>query len=160
MLRPVDLASGDPYRAEPAALPVEHTVEPRSLASVLAALRDAGVPFRARRRGFDMFGSTRTRVMPVRVHDPAEVTPTTMTCGSEAPELLLALALVLVPLFGPVLAHIPFAGRILVDGTRDRRALGAEAAHRIEHVSRRAAVRAPVTVPILLELAERMRLQR
>ena len=124
---------------------------------MFAALGDAGLAFHPYRRGFDITGRTRSRVMPVRVRDVLRVTPTDLACGNDAPELLLDLALAIVPLFGPVVADVRFAGPILVDGARDRVALGHEAADRIQRVVRRLATRVPVSVPILLDLAQRMR---
>lgn len=159
-LRPVAPPLVDPYRDEPPSRPVERTVEPRTLVQVIAAVSDAGLAFRGRRRGFDVIGSTRSRRMPVRVHDPERISPRDLGCGNEAPELLLDLALALVPLFGPVLAEVPFAGSLLVDGTRDRGSLGEDAAQRIQRVGRRVAARAPISFPILVDLARRMRQQR
>jgi hypothetical protein len=95
--------------------------------------------------------------MTVRVPDIDRILPGDLTCGSDAPELLLDLALAVVPLFGPLLADVRFAGTILVDGTRDRRALGEEAAQRIQGIFRRLARRAPISFPILVDLARRMR---
>ncbi len=138
---------------------MERTAEPRTLAEVLAVLRAGGLELRPRRGGFDLMGSV-SRVMPVRVRQPARVLPEEMTCGTEAPELLLDLALALVPLFGPMVADVRYAGAILVDGTRDRVALGADAADRIQRMGRRVATRAPIVYPILVDLAHRMRHSR
>lgn len=155
-LRPVVAPLGDPYREDLGARLMERTAEPCALADVLAALAAAGVVFRPRRRGFDLVAS-RTRVMTVRVADAARIVPGDLACGSDAPELLLDLALAVVPLFGPLLADVRFAGTIFVDGTRDRRALGEEAAQRIQAIFRRLARRAPISFPILVDLARRMR---
>jgi hypothetical protein len=156
-LRPVVVPSGDPYREDPATRPMERTAEPRTLDEVLAALRDADLAFRPRRRGFDLEGAARERVMPVRVREIARIVPEDMSCGTEAPELLLDLALAMVPLFGPLVADVRFAGAIIVDGKRDRVALGEDAAERIQRMGRRVATRAPIVYPILIDLARRMR---
>ena len=155
-LRAIVAPLGDPYREDLGAQLQERTAEPCAMSEVLAALEQAHVVFRARRRGFDLVAS-RTRVMTVRVVDPARIMPGDLACGSEAPELLLDLALAVVPLFGPLLADVRFAGTIFVDGTRDRRALGEEAAQRIQAIFRRLARRAPISFPILVDLARRMR---
>lgn len=159
-LRPVELASVDPYRAQAAARPIDRVVTPCTLAQLLASLTDAGLAIHPRRHGFDVLGPTPTRVLPVRVRDPARVTPQDLRCGTRAPELLLDLALALLPRFGPVLVELPFAGAMLVDGSRDRDALGEDAAQRIQRVGRRVATRAPVSSSILLDLARRMRQPR
>lgn len=159
-LQAVATAAGEPYREDPHAPPMERTVDPCTLPEVLAALRDAGLSFRPHRRGFELCGSMRARVMAVRVRDPRRVTPEEMSCSGDAPELLLDLALALVPLFGPMLADVRFAGTILVDGTRDRGELGEEAAQRIQQMGRRVAMRAPATFSILLDLQLRLRQQR
>lgn len=156
-LRTVATGDGEPYRSDPTATPTERTPEPRPLDDVYAALRAAGLGVRSLRRGFELIGPTRERVMQVRVRDPRRVTPEGLACGAEAPELLLDLALALVPVFGPVMADVRFAGPILVDGTRDRRVLGEEAARRIQQVGARVAVLAPASFPLLRELALRMR---
>ncbi len=155
-LRAVVAPLGDPYREDFSTQLLERTAEPCALPDLLAALEAAQIAFRPRRRGFDLVAS-RTRVMTVRVGDPARIMPSDMACGSEAPELLLDLALAVVPLFGPLLADVRFAGTIFVDGTRDRRALGEEAAQRIQAIFRRLARRAPISFPILVDLARRMR---
>jgi len=155
-LRAVVVPAGDPYREDVGARPMERSVEPRTLPEVLAALAAARLVVRPRRHGFDVVAS-RSRVMTVRVPDIARIVPGDMTCGSEAPELLLDLALAVVPLFGPLIADVRFAGTIFVDGTRDRRALGEEAAVRIQGIFRRLARRAPISFPILVDLARRMR---
>ena len=159
-LRPVEPRIVDPYRAEPPALPLERVVEPCTLGQVLTALGDAELAVHRCRRGFDVLDATGARMMPVRVPDPQRISPDRMACGTDAPELLLDLALAVVPLFGPMLAEIPFAGSLLVDGTRDRAALGEEAAQRIQQVGRRIATRAPISFPILIDLARRMRQPR
>lgn len=156
-LRTVATANGEPYRSDPLAPPTERTAEPRPIDDVYGALRDAGLAVRALRRGFEVIDPAHERGMQVRVRDPRRVTPDGLGCGAEAPELLLDLALALVPLFGPVIADVRFAGPILVDGTRDRQALGEEAARRIQRVGERVAVRAPASFPLLHELALRMR---
>jgi hypothetical protein len=155
-LRAIVAPMGDPYREDPAAAPMERTADPCTLPELLAALTHAQLAFRPRRRGFDLGGS-RTRVMTVRVPSVDRVVPDDLACGSDAPELLLDLALAVVPLFGPLLADVRFAGTILVDGTRDRRALGEEAAQRLQGIFRRLARRAPISFPILVDLARRMR---
>lgn len=160
LLRTVELPAGDPYREEPRARPVERPVEPRTLTEVLVALADAHLEVHPCRRGFDVTGAARTRMMPVRVRDTTRVSPRDMACGTDAPELLLDLAIAMVPLFGPVLADLPFAGELLVDGTRDRAALGEDAAARIQRVGRRVAARAPISFPLLVDLARRMRQSR
>lgn len=159
VLRPVVTPTGDPYREDLGALPMEHTVEPCTLTELCAALSASGLAFRPRRRGFDLRGPGRSRVMPVRVPDPEHVVPTELSCGTEAPELLLDLALALVPLFGPLVADVRFAGAIVVDGKRDRRALGEEAARRLQDIGMRLARRAPISFPILVDLARRLRQQ-
>jgi hypothetical protein len=158
-LRAVVDSSGDPYREDPATRFGERTAEPVALAEILAALDGAGVPYHRRRRGFDLTGPGH-RVMPVRVRDIEQVVPTELRCGTNAPELLIDLALALVPLFGPLVADVRFAGTIFVDGRRDRALLGEEAAQRIQRFGRRVAVRAPIAFPILLDLARRMRQTR
>jgi hypothetical protein len=155
-LRAVVAPVGDPYREDLGATLQERTADPCTLPEVLAALSAAQLVVRARRRGFDLVAS-RKRVMTVRVPDVTRIVPGDMTCGSDAPELLLDLALAVVPLFGPLLADVRFAGTILVDGTRDRRSLGEEAAQRIQAIFRRLARRAPISFPILVDLARRMR---
>ncbi|MBA3454813.1 MAG: hypothetical protein H0T42_17125 [Deltaproteobacteria bacterium] len=155
-LRAVVAPLGDPYREDLGAKHMERTAEPCSLADIFAALQAARLAFRPRRHGFDLVAS-RTRVMKVRVPDTARIMPGDLACGSEAPELLLDLALAVVPLFGPLIADVRFAGTIFVDGTRDRRALGEEAAQRIQAIFRRLARRAPISFPILVDLARRMR---
>jgi hypothetical protein len=158
-LRAVVDSSGDPYREDPATRFGERTAEPVALAEILAALDGARVPYHPRRRGFDLIGPG-GRVMPVRVRDIEQVVPTELRCGTNAPELLIDLALALVPLFGPLVADVRFAGTIFVDGRRDRALLGEEAAQRIQRFGRRVAVRAPIAFPILLDLARRMRQTR
>ena len=155
-LRAVVAPHGDPYRADIGASLQERTAEPTTLPKILAALEAARITFRRRRHGFDLVAS-RTRVMTVRLLDPERILPGDLVCGSDAPELLLDLALAVVPLFGPLLADVRFAGMIFVDGTRDRRALGEEAAQRIQAIFRRLARRAPISFPILVDLARRMR---
>jgi len=155
-LRAVVAPVGDPYREDVGAKPSERSVDPCTLPELLAALDAAQLVVRPRRRGFDLVSSHK-RVMTVRVPDPARIVPGEMICGSDAPELLLDLALAVVPLFGPLLADVRFAGTIFVDGTRDRRALGEEAALRIQGIFRRLARRAPISFPILVDLARRMR---
>jgi len=159
VLRPIVVPVGDPYRDDPSAPPRERTAEPRAFPDVLAALREADLGFRQRRRGFDLLGPAPRR-MRVRIAALDQIVPEEMSCSSEAPELVLDLALALVPVFGPMVAEVRFAGAIVVDGIRDRRTLGEEAAERIQRVSRRVARRAPISVPILLDLARRMRQQR
>ncbi len=155
-LRAVVAPLGDPYREDLGAQLQERTAEPCTLSDLRAALEAARLAFRPRRRGFDLVAS-RTRVMTVRVVDPERIMPGDIECGSDAPELLLDLALAVVPLFGPLLADVRFAGTMFVDGTRDRRALGEEAAQRIQAIFRRLARRAPISFPILVDLARRMR---
>lgn len=155
-LRAVVAPSGDPYREDFATQLMERTAEPCTLSELLAALASAQLVVRTRRRGFDLV-ATRTRVMKVRVPDIDRIFPDDLVCGPDAPELLLDLALAVVPLFGPVLADVRFAGTIFVDGTRDRRSLGEEAAQRIQKIFRRLARRAPISFPILVDLARRMR---
>jgi hypothetical protein len=157
VLRPVVTPSGDPYREDLGARPMERTVDPCTLDELRAALLAAGVSFRPRRRGFDVVGRGRSRVMPVRIRDPERIIPTELGCGTDAPELLLDLALALVPLFGPLLADVRFAGTMFVDGKRDRRALGEEAALRLQSIGLRLARRAPISFPILVDLARRLR---
>jgi len=155
-LRAVVAPLGDPYREDVGATPMERTTEPCTLPELLAALDAAQLTVRPRRRGFDLVAS-RTRVMTVRVPDVAKIQPSDLVCGPDAPELLLDLALAVVPLYGPLLAEVRFAGTMFVDGTRDRRSLGAEAAQRIQGIFRRLARRAPISFPILVDLARRMR---
>jgi len=155
-LRAVVAPLGDPYREDLGAKLEDRTAEPCALAAIVAALEAARLVVRPRRRGFDLVAS-RTRVMTVRVPDPARIVPEDMECSSEAPELLLDLALAVEPLFGPLIADVRYAGTIFVDGTRDRRALGEEAAQRIQAIFRRLALRAPISFPILVDLARRMR---
>ena len=57
----------------------------------------------------------------------------------------------------PLLVEVRFAGTMFVDGARDRRSLGEEAAQRIQGIFRRLARRAPISFPILVDLARRMR---
>lgn len=160
-LRTVVAPTGDPYREDPRLRLVEREVEPCDLDQLLAALDTASLAWRRRRCGFDVLGGARSRVMSVRVRDTDQIVPTGMTCASnDAPELLIDLALALVPLFGPMLVDVPFAGTMFVDGTRDRRALGEEAAQRIQQIGRRVAARAPISFPILVDLARRMRQPR
>lgn len=159
-LRAVVAPLGDPYREDPAAPVRERSAEPSSLAKLFRALEAAGLVFRPRWRGFEIVGATRSRVMRVRLRDPARIVPTDMACSGEAPELLIDLALALVPLFGPLVAEVRFAGTIFIDGSRDRAALGEEAAQRIHRVGLRLATRAPISFPILLDLARRMRQPR
>ena len=156
-LRPVVVPSGDPYRADPLIGPQERSVEPRPLRDILAALTAAGLRFRPRRRGFDLADAEASRVMTVRVPVPDRIIPEQIVCGAEAPELLLDLSLALVPLFGPLLAEVRFAGAIIVDGKRDRLALGEDAAERIRRRLHRVATRAPIVYPVLVDLAQRMR---
>lgn len=155
-LRAVVAPVGDPYREDVGARLMERTADPCTLDEVFAALSAAHLVYRPRRRGFDLVASRR-RVMTVRVPDVRRIVPGDMTCGSDAPELLLDLALALVPLYGPLLADVRFAGTTFVDGTRDRRALGEEAAQRIQAIFWRLARRAPISFPILVDLARRMR---
>ena len=95
--------------------------------------------------------------MPVRVRDVDQITPGEMRCGTQAPELLLDLALALVPVFGPLLADVRYAGSILVDGRRDRRELGEDAARAIHQFGLRIAPHVPLVFPLLVDLARRMR---
>ncbi len=155
-LRAIGTPNGDPYREQTPRPDLERTSEPVSLPLVLSALERAGVRYRQVRRGFDLLGP-RGRMLPVRVPDPDHVVPAELRCGSDAPELVLDLALALVSLFGPLLADVKFAGSIVVDGRRDRRELGDQAAMEIQRVGQRLAMHAPIAVPILLELARRMR---
>ena len=157
-LRSIVVPDGDPYRDHPAGPPRERTSDPHTLDEVLGGLRDAGLDARARRRGFDLTAGS--RVMPVRVRDTARVVPEHMACGTDAPELLLDLALALVPLFGPLLADVRYAGAIIVDGKRDRAVLGEDAADRVQQFGRRVARRSPISFPILLDLARRLRQHR
>lgn len=156
-LRAVCTPAGDPYRDRPGMGVPERDAAPRTLDEVFVALRDAELAFRPRRRGFELLGTPAAREMPVRVADPTRVVPGAMACAQDAPELLIDLGLALVPLFGPLLVDIPFAGTLFVDGSRDRRSLGTEAAERIQSVSRRVATRAPISAPLLIDLARRMR---
>jgi len=155
-LRAVVAPLGDPYREVDGAPLMERTTEPCTLTELLAALGASQLTVRPRRRGFDLV-ATRTRVMTVRVPDVARIDPSDLVCGHDAPELLLDLALAVVPLYGPLLAEVRFAGTMFVDGTRDRRSLGEEAAQRIQGIFRRLARRAPISFPILVDLARRMR---
>ncbi len=155
-LRAVVAPLVDPYREDVEARPMERTTDPCALPELLAALGAARLAFRPRRRGFDLVAS-RTRVMTVRVPDTTRIQPTDLVCGPDAPELLLDLALALVPLYGPLLVEVRFAGTMFVDGARDRRSLGEEAAQRIQGIFRRLARRAPISFPILVDLARRMR---
>jgi hypothetical protein len=159
-LRAVVAPLGDPYREDPSAPVMERSAEPSSIAKVFRALDEAGLAFRPRWRGFEIVGAARSRVMRVRLRDPARIVPSNMACSGQAPELLIDLALALVPLFGPLVADIRFAGTIFVDGSRDRAVLGEEAAQRIHRVGLRLATRAPISFPILLDLARRMRQPR
>lgn len=159
-LRPVELPRTDPYRMDPSARPIAREVEPRTLGDVIAAVRAAGLGCHARRRGFDLQGAPRSRVMPVRVHEITRIAPQDLACGGGAPELLLDLALAVLPLYGPLIVELPFAGELTVDGHQDRAALGEEAAERIQRVGRRVAARAPISFPILIDLARRMRQPR
>ncbi|MDQ3370113.1 MAG: hypothetical protein M3680_32245, partial [Myxococcota bacterium] len=127
------------------------------LGEVHAALDAAGLAVRRRRRGFDLLGPTRSRILRVRVPDPARIVPAELRCSTTAPELLIDLALALVPLFGPLLAEVRFAGTLFIDGSRDRAALGDEAAAHVQRMMRRLATRAPISFPILVDLARRMR---
>jgi len=156
-LRAACAPGGDPYRDRPGTRALERDAAPHTLAEVFEAMRDAGLSFRPRRRGFEVLGTPPAREMPVRVRDTERVVPGEMACSHDAPELLIDLGLALVPLFGPMLVDIPFAGTLFVDGSRDRRILGAEAAERIQSVSRRVATRAPISAPLLVDLARRMR---
>jgi hypothetical protein len=158
LLRAVVVPGGSPYRQQPAKLDLERerTADPASLAQLLAALDDAGVRYQRRRHGFDLLGRN-GRAMPVRVRDVEWITPGELRCGGQAPELVLDLALALVPLFGPLLAEVPFAGSILVDGHRDRGELREEAARVIQQFGRRIAPHAPMSYPLLLDLVHRMR---
>jgi hypothetical protein len=160
VLRPVVTPTGDPYRENLGAAPMERSVEPCTLAQLYGALAGAKLTFRERWHGFDLLGRSRSRVMKVRVQDPERVIPSEMICGADAPELVLDLALAIVPLFGPVLADVRFAGTLFIDGRRDRGALGEEAAQRLQSIGRRVATRAPISFPILVDLARRMRQQR
>jgi hypothetical protein len=155
-MRAVAVPTGDPYRETPSTPPADRMAVPCTLDQVLAALRDARLPSVPRRHGFDLLGKG-TRAMPVRVRDVRRIVPADMSCGTKAPELLIDLALALVPLFGPLLVDIPFAGPLLVDGSRDRVALGEHAAERVQRVGQRVATRAPLAFPLLLDLARRMR---
>ncbi|MBA3397176.1 MAG: hypothetical protein H0T89_31395 [Deltaproteobacteria bacterium] len=150
---------GDPYRVAPEREVEDRASEPRSLGEVLAALHAAGLRVRPRRRGFVITGRG-SRALPVRVRDASRIVPEELVCGSEAPELLLDLALALVPLFGPLLVDVRFAGAIIVDGLRDRASLGEEAAQRIQQFGRRLATRSPFSFAVLIDLAQRMRQQR
>lgn len=155
VLRAIVVPPRDPYRDHPAGAPGERVATPQPLERVQQLLREGGLDVRARRRGFDLAAGA--RVMPVRVRDPRAVTPEQLRCGTDAPELLLDLALALVPVFGPLLAEVRYAGAIVVDGQRDRAALGEDAAERVQRFGRRVALRSPISFPILLELAQRMR---
>lgn len=157
MLRPIVVPNGDPYRELPITRPEERTAEPRTLVEVVAALRDAGLVVRTWRRGFELVGTDRSRVMTVSVRQPARIVPQDLAGSTEAPELLLDLGLAMVPLFGPLLAEVRFAGAIIIDGKRDREALGEDAAERVRRLGRRVATRAPIVYPILVDLADRMR---
>lgn len=154
---------GDPYRVAPGYVDnreaEDRASEPRSLGEVLAALHAAGLGVRPRRRGFVIAGRG-SRTLPVRVRDGSRIIPEDLACGSEAPELLLDLALALVPLFGPLLVDVRFAGAIIVDGLRDRATLGEEAAQRIQQFGRRLATRSPFSFAVLIDLAQRMRQPR
>lgn len=157
-LRAVVTPGGPPYRQDAATteLEPERTTEPATLAQVLAALEAAGLRYHRRRAGFDILGPGR-RAMPVRVRDADRITPADMRCGTQAPELLLDLALALVPVFGPLRADVRYAGSILVDGRRDRRELGEDAARAIQQFGLRLAPHVPMVFPLLVDLARRMR---
>lgn len=155
-MRAVATSSGGPYRTGTTTLDEERTPDAAPLSKVRAAIDHAGLRWRPRWRGFDLLGRDR-RVMPVRVRDSARITPAEMRCGTEAPELLLDLALALLPVFGPVLVDVRCAGSLLVDGRRDRRELGEAAALAMQEFGRRIARHAPITLPILLDRARRMR---
>nr|MBA3787896.1 hypothetical protein [Actinomycetota bacterium] len=105
----------------------------------------------------DLSGPTRSRILRVRVPDPARIGPAELRCSTSAPELLIDLALALVPLYGPLLAEVRFAGTLFIDGSRDRATLGDEAAEHVQRMMRRLATRAPISFPILVDLARRMR---
>lgn len=155
-LRAVTVSTGGPYRPDPSTQNADRTPDAVALSTLLAALEAAGLRCRRRWRGVDVLGRDR-RVMPVRVRDTARIIPAEMRCGTQAPELLLDLGLALVPVFGPLLVDVPFAGSLLVDGLRDRRELGQVAARTVQEFGRRIAKHAPIAVPLLLDRARRMR---
>ena len=156
-LRAVVPPGGDPYREPPIEDFAERSAEASTLSAVLAAMRADALNVRARRRGFDVIGPSRSRILAVRVDDPARVTPGTMSCDRDAPELRIDLALALVPVFGALLVDVPLVGEMFVDGARDRRTVGEDAAQRLQEIGRRVAKRAPFSFPLLVELAHRLR---
>jgi len=70
VLRAVVAPTGDPYREEPGLRIVERDPDPSTLVRLVDAMRAADLVIRRRRRGFDLIGRGRRRVLPVRVADP------------------------------------------------------------------------------------------
>jgi hypothetical protein len=133
-----------PYRGDvPAA--------PPTLAQLIAAVREAGVPVRENARGFAA-GKLR-----VTVADPARVELATIDIADADQELMIfRLALALVPLYGPLTLTEVLWGAYLVDGSRDAEALKEDRAERIREMARGIQARIAESQPAWNELARKL----
>jgi hypothetical protein len=102
---------------------------------VLAAVRSAGLHVRELPSGFEIRGERRW--LTVNVHDRMNVTLDSLEIIDRATEtLVFALALALVPLYGPIVVTEAKFGKAVVDGSLDLEALRAGRAERIRKIAR------------------------
>lgn len=107
----------------------------RTAEEVLAAVRAAGLRIHKVTSGFEIRGERRK--LTVRMRDRANVTLDSLEIIDRATEtLVFALALALVPLYGPILVTEAKFGKAVVDGTLDVEALRAGRAERIRKIAR------------------------
>ena len=99
----------------------------------MAAIRHAGLRVVVRPDGVEVHGEGRW--ITVRMLDPTRVTLDSLEIIDRATErLVFALALALVPLYGPLTVTEAKFGKTVVDGSRDAEALREERSERIRKI--------------------------
>jgi hypothetical protein len=125
-----DTPPGTPYRDGRTA-----ELRTRTAEEVLAAVRAGGLRVREISSGFEVHGEGRW--LTVHMHDRSNVTLDSLEIIDRATEtLVFELALVLVPLYGPILVKEAKFGSAVVDGSLDVEALRAGRAERIRKIVR------------------------